>query len=50
MIIYDQGFHEMYVDFEREELFKKTLNWIETNKNTGKTDYRKLLFIYSISN
>ena len=45
IIIYDQGFHELYADFEKEEMFRKTLVWIEANRLNGKTDHRISLLI-----
>lgn len=38
--IINDGYHEMYIDFEKEEFFNKTLSWIIETKNYGKTDKR----------
>ncbi len=39
------GYHEMYIDYEKEEFRNKILSWINKTKNLGKTDRRKYHFI-----
>lgn len=50
LVVYDNGFHEMYCDFEKEEMFNKIISWIKKNKTVGKTDFRMNQFISSIPN
>lgn len=45
MVVFDNGYHEVYADIEREEFFKSVLKWVKETKSSGKTDYRKRLFI-----
>lgn len=41
----ENGYHEIYRDYEKEEFFNKVLEFIQSRYNVGKTDKRKnLLF------
>lgn len=50
LYVVKNGYHEMYLDKEREEFFEKILIWITENKSIGKTDRRKNYFKNSFSN
>ena len=34
------GYHEIYLDYEKDEVCKKILEWITASKPFGKTDKR----------
>jgi len=38
------GYHEIYIDFEKEEFRNKILHWINKTKSQGKTDKRIFQF------
>jgi len=35
-----EGFHEIYIDYEKDEFMNKILAWITKTKNLGRTDKR----------
>lgn len=41
LYVVKEGYHEMYIDFEKEEYMNKVFSWINKTKNFGKTDKRK---------
>ena len=43
MYAVNNGYHEMYLDKEREEYFSKIFNWVCETKDIGKTDRRNLI-------
>lgn len=42
------GYHEMYIDIEKDKFFEKVLSWILNTRNFGKTDKRKILITFKI--
>jgi alpha-beta hydrolase superfamily lysophospholipase len=50
--VINNGYHEIYIDYEKEEFRNKILSWINKTKNLGKTDRRKnnLLLLISFPN
>jgi hypothetical protein len=38
LYVFNEGLHEIYIDFEKEEFFNKVLSWIVKTKGYGKTD------------
>jgi alpha-beta hydrolase superfamily lysophospholipase len=45
---FKDGYHEIYMDYEKEEFMSKVLNWIKKTRNLGKTDKRKYDDLLSI--
>lgn len=39
--IIEDGYHELYKDTCKQDFFNKVYQWINKNKNSGKTDKRK---------
>ncbi len=46
LYIINNGYHEMYIDIERNEFFSKMYQWIIDTKHIGKTDRRMIYLIY----
>lgn len=42
--LFKDGYHEVYLDFEKEEYRNKILSWIIKTKGSGKTDRRNKFF------
>jgi hypothetical protein len=43
--VFSEGYHEMYIDYEKDEFISKVYSWIVKMKGVGKTDKRKFLII-----
>lgn len=46
LCVMKDGYHEMYIDFEKEEFSNKVFTWITKAKGWGKTDKRKLFKLF----
>ena len=43
LVVVENGYHEIYKDFEKFEMFQKIISWVNFHKSIGKTDKRKIL-------